>query len=428
MKIAVIGLGYVGLSTTATLLKLGHNVLGVDIDKSKVLNLQKGICPINEPGIIDVINENKNNITFSYSNAPIQDYNIVFICVNTPESKTGEADLTALFKVIDEAVIHAKYGDTIVIRSTIPVGTTRKISNMFQQNRPSANISVIFAPEFLRQGSALDDSLNPDRMVFGVQNESQQIMMERIFMGIKAPKLFVSYESAELAKYASNNFLATKISFFNEIGNIASKTNADMEEIQSILSYDKRLGEGYMSPGVGYGGGCLVKDTKALYHQAKDLGIATPVIKGAIDQNSSQKLILLKELKKIYSGKKIKNLAKEKILIVGISFKGVSSDLRNSIALENVNELKGLTKNIYLYDPIVSSEEKKKLKFKNFSSLADGVNEAKIIMVFTERNEINDLPDEAFKDKIVLDGRGVLDFNKAKLCSHYFSVGRNIQK
>ncbi len=424
MKIGVIGLGYVGLATLASLLNHGHEVVGYDIDKDKISMLSNGKDPLGEPRIMSVIKKYKKNVIFTDKPEELRKLEVIFICVNTPEGENGQADLTALNEVIDQAVIHASIDTLFIIKSTVPVGTTRKIYEYVTEKRPIAAFKVAFSPEFLRQGSAYSDANWPNRLVFGIQDHEGEDVINALYKDYKTPIIFANYETAELAKYASNNFLATKISFINEIANIASATGADIVEIKEILNYDDRMGKGYMDAGVGYGGGCLVKDTKALINQADSLNVQVPLLKAAFEQNEIQKYALLNALKQLFPNPK--RLKEQKVLIVGYSFKGNSGDLRNSIALANVSEIKSLVKEVSLYDPLVSQTDSSMLGYPIETSLIDGIKKATIVMIFTERYEINDLPNDIFDKKMVLDGRNILETDKANHCAYYYSIGRNI--
>ncbi len=424
MKVGVIGLGYVGLATLASLLSHGQEVVGYDNDKDKVLMLQNGVDPLGEPKIMQTINKYKKNVTLTDSAEQLRKLEVIFVCVNTPEGENGQADLTALHAAIDQAILYASIDTLFIIKSTIPVGESRKILKYINEKRPVAGLKVAFSPEFLRQGNAFQDANKPDRLVFGVDDEESKGLIESLYGNFKTPILFVNYETAELSKYASNNFLATKISFINEIANIASATGADIIEIKEILNYDARMGKGYMDAGVGYGGGCLVKDTKALINQADALNVEVPLIKATVEQNEKQKFVLLNELKRLFPNPR--RLKEQKVLVVGYSFKGNSGDLRDSIALANIRGFSGLVKEVSLYDPLVSEKDREAVGYPIETSLSDGIKNASVIMIFTERYEINDLPNDAFNGKMVLDGRNILETDKAKQCAYYFSIGRNI--
>ncbi len=420
MKIAVVGLGYVGLAVLANLLENGYEVIGFDTDSYKVAALNDGKILISEPKIEKVLQKYLEHVTFTTRPSELTKASIIYICVNTPEKPDWSVELKYFNEAKDSVLKYSDHETLVIIKSTIPVGTSRKMQHEIDVKRPTGRIRVVFSPEFLRQGYALDDVRNPSRLVFGGEfDEALKIKLSTINPVNQNKIIFTDYESAELSKYSSNNFLALKISYINEISMLANKVGANVDDIKKIMALDPRISDGCLNAGVGFGGGCFVKDTKALYQQAKALGVDAKIIKASIDRNTEQNRILLTKLDEIYKGfKKIKN---ESILIVGLSFKGNCGDVRGSIAIDNLRVMERQCNNISLYDPLVNKETLKSLDHKIFTSLEEAINNNKIILIFTERTEINKLDDELFEKKIVLDGRGILEQSKIKECAYYYS-------
>ena len=415
MEISVIGLGYVGLGVASSFLSLGHRVIALDKDEEKINLLRKETLPINEPEILDVLIKNRWKIVYTSDYREINNSKVIFVCINTPDNPDWSVNTSMIDEGIKSVIEHASKDSLIIIKSTVPVGYTSSVKELIEDK----GLEVAFVPEFLRQGFAYHDSMNPTRLVFGVESEKARKIIEELYKPFNVKKVFTNFASAELAKYASNNFLATKITFINQVANFANAVGADINDVRDIMELDPRIGKGSLNPGVGFGGGCFVKDTKALYHQSNEKGRPITISKEVIDENERQKYILLNALSDLYNG--LENLKDTKILFVGISFKGNSSDLRNSIAVDNLRVLSRFTNNIEIYDKDIKSDV---LGFKVSGDLEKLVAKNDVIMIFTEKNEINDIPNSLFKNKIVLDGRNVVE--KSKICDmcYYFSIGR----
>ena len=416
MKISVIGLGYVGLGVVVTFLKLGHEVNAIDIDEARINRLKSGELYFNEPGVLDVLKDNSRNVSYNTNYSKITISDITFLCINTPENKDWSVDTSMLDNCINSLKGKLKRDSILVIKSTVPVGYTKNIQAQLN------DVHVAFIPEFLRQGHIYEDSLNPSRIVIGVEDDTTKVILKKLYSSFTCPVIFTNFASAELSKYASNNFLATKISFINQVANFANEVGANIEDVRDIMELDPRIGKGSLNPGVGFGGGCFVKDTKALYKQSLEANQPMTILKEVIEQNEHQKYILLNELSNLFSG--LEYLKNNKILFVGISFKADSSDLRNSIALDNLRVLSRFTNNIYLYDKEVSKESKQKMDYTFVENLEEGVKLCDILLIFVEKKEINDLENSLFDDKIVLDGRNVLTTEKIKKCKYYYSIGK----
>ena len=419
MKIAVVGLGYVGLAVLANLVEEGHDVLGVDNDSYRIAMLENGKLPINEPSIEKIINKNKDKITYQTRLFDVTSCEVVFVCVGTPEGEEWATDMRAFNEVRRDLIKYVGHNTIIIVKSTVPVGTCKTFQYLIDKNRPTGNIKVVFSPEFLRQGHAYEDVKKPSRIVFGMDKKDENLIsiLESMFCGGTNKIVYTDYNSAELAKYSSNAFLALKITYMNEISGLANKTHANMNDVKEIMSLDKRINPDYLNAGIGFGGGCFVKDTKSLVAQLKAHELNPRITKALVDKNNEQNKLFLTMLER----KDLKALKNKKILFVGVSFKVDSADMRNSIALANLKTLERSAKNISLYDPIVDKNELDKLHHKIYESLDEAIEENDVILIYNEIKDLNKLDDEYFENKYVFDGRNVLEQSKIKETKFYFS-------
>ena len=418
MQISVIGMGYVGLGVASSFLSFGHKINAIDIDEEKIKKLKENKLSINEPHVLDVLVKYKDNISYSTSYEGIKDSQVIFVCINTPENKDWSVDTSMIDECIERLSDFIEKDTLVIIKSTVPVGYTKSVSEKLQKN----GVFLAFIPEFLRQGHVYEDSMKPSRIVFGVEDEKAKKIIDQLYQPFTCPRVYTNFASAELAKYASNNYLAMKISFINQVANFSNEVGANIEDVRDIMELDPRIGKGSLNPGVGFGGGCLVKDTKALYKQSEEAGTPITISKEVIDQNEKQKYILLNELSNLFNG--LEYLKDNKILVIGVSFKADSSDLRNSITLDNLKVLSRFTNNFVLYDPELSKESKEKLGYAFEDNLEIGIKHSDILLIFVERREINNLDDSLFEGKIVLDGRNVLKAEKINKCQYYYSIGK----
>ena len=328
-KITIIGTGYVGLTTALCLAYLGHKIICVDKDENKIKKLKKGIIPIYEPGLDELLKKYRRNIEFSINaKKAVENSEIIFIAVGTPSTKYGDIDMTYFKQAVREISNFLNDYKIIVNKSTVPVGTGEWAKKEIKKNY-KGNFSIISNPEFLREGSAIKDFLDPDRIVIGLDNEKAKEIILDVYSSINAPKILTDIKSAEMIKYAANAFLATKISFINEIANICEKMGADVEKIAEGIGYDKRIGHGFLKAGIGYGGSCFPKDIEGLTKIAEDKKYNFHLLKAVSFVNENQKKIFIKKIKKIL--KKIKG---ETICIWGLSFKPNTDDIRKSPAIE----------------------------------------------------------------------------------------------
>ena len=360
MKIAVIGVGYVGLVTANCLAKLGNNVTGIDSDTRKINMLKKGISPIYEPGLDELLQENikKKKISFTGSIAEgIKNAEIIFICVGTPPKPNGDADLSSVENSSREIAENMREYKLIVGKSTVPVNTGEWIKRTVKlYNKKNVSFDVASNPEFLREGTAIDDFLNPDRIVIGVESEKAKELLLELYRQIKAPKLVTNIQTAELIKHASNSFLAMKISYINALSKICEKTGADIIKIAEGMGYDKRIGKSFLNAGPGYGGFCLPKDVNAFIYIAEKFGYDFELLKSVEKINDEQKKSIVKKIEEAVWILKDKTIG-----VLGLSFKPNTDDIRFSPAMEIVEELIKHGAKVKVYDPVSMEKAKQEL-------------------------------------------------------------------
>ncbi|MCL4413106.1 MAG: UDP-glucose/GDP-mannose dehydrogenase family protein [Candidatus Thermoplasmatota archaeon] len=385
MKIGIVGLGFVGLVTAAVLSVKGDEVIGVDINSNKIKMLNDGLVPIYEPKLDYYFKRGKPKFSDDFSS--LNDVELSFISVPTP-TKRGRIDLRYIYSATDS--ISQVNKEDIVIKSTVVPGTAKKISERVANN-------VISNPEFLREGTAISDSLHPDRIVIGGKNTE---LIEKIWSFTGAPIVKTTTENAELIKYASNAFLATKISFINEISNLCEKIQgAEVEVVAKGMGYDKRISPYFLKAGLGYGGSCLPKDTSALCGFASDLGVDLNIIRGAMRANSKRIGHVIEIMEK-----KLGSLKEKKVGILGLAFKENTNDIRESRSLLLVKELVNAGSEVRVYDPAISKVPKGVFKCKN---IWDCYNDSDALIIATEWDEFRDLENVRFT-KPVFDLRRLL--------------------
>ncbi len=435
MKIAIFGTGYVGLVTGSSLANLGHSVICVDIDQKKIENLQNGILPFYEPGLqeLTLSQVKQERLTFT-TNAgqAINECEIIFNCVGTPSDKDSNADLQYVWSVINTIKANATSPKIIINKSTVPPGTARECQELL--NTLSRNIThhVISNPEFLKQGNAVYDFNHPDRIVIGSNNEDATKKVHELYHGLQKtyiPIIETDWETAELIKYANNSFLATKISFINEIANIADHVGADIKVVAQAIGLDYRIGPKFLNAGIGYGGSCFPKDVKALIATAKQKNYHATLLRSVDEFNETQKKILLP---KLYQEFKNRNITRPKICLLGISFKPKTSDIRGAPSVTILNELtqKFPQESISFYDPVASNEIKK--LFPNIVSHKnpyDAANQADAVLILTEWDEFRNIDltqlSTIMQTKILLDGRNIYEPETLKNVGFsYYGVGR----
>lgn len=405
--IVVVGVGYVGLVTAVCFAHFDNLVVCLDIDNHKIDKLNHGECPIYEPDLKELMENNKERLT--YTNEPSIAYKnctSIFICVGTPENKDGTCNLSYIYDVADSICKYVKNDCLIVIKSTVPVGTNEAIKEyIYEHLSYQINLSFASNPEFLAQGSAVKDTLNAPRIVIGAEEEEAIASLKKIYQPFNLPIIITNIKTAELMKYACNAFLATKISFINEIANLCEVLNTNIDDIILGMGLDSRIGNKFLNPGIGYGGSCFSKDTKALCDFASKAGYNLRIVDSTIRVNEEQRFILVNKLKKDYPFLKGLNVA-----ILGITYKPNTNDLRDAPSLDIIKELLNNGVNIYAYDPIALPQLKE--IFNNQIHYCDdiesAINKCNIVMILTEWKQIVDMDRNLLKNKVVYDGRNCI--------------------
>ena len=430
MKIAVAGTGYVGLVTGACLAEKGHNVVCVDIDEKKVEKMKAGFSPIYEEGLEEIMQKNykegRIDYTTDYESA-YKNSDVIFIAVGTPERSDGSANLDYIKKVAIQVSDSIERDTLIVIKSTVPIGTNKKIEEYIRRNlNKNIHIELASNPEFLAQGTAVHDTLNASRIVIGVESEWAEGIMKEIYSPFEIPMIITDRNSAEMIKYASNDFLALKISYMNDIANLCEIVGANVEDVAKGMSYDDRIGSKFLRAGIGYGGSCFPKDTKALHWLSAQNGYELKTVRAAIEVNEQQKLKLIRA-----AAEKIESFEGMKVAVLGLTFKPGTDDLRESPAIPNIEYLLDRGADIFAFDP-VGVENAKKLfgdKITYTKTAKEALKDAKLCLIMTEWKEIKELTPDDFKenmsDTLVYDGRNCyLPENMKNAGIEYHSIGR----
>ncbi|WP_160725772.1 UDP-glucose dehydrogenase family protein [Bacillus sp. USDA818B3_A] len=428
MKIAVAGTGYVGLVTGVCLAENGHNVTCVDIDYKKVALMNAGISPIYEPGLEELLAKNidRLNFTTDYKEA-YKNADVIFIGVGTPEKQDGSANLSYVFGVAEQIAESIERDCIVVIKSTVPIGTNDKIEDMIKSRLiHDVKVHVASNPEFLAQGTAVRDTLHASRIVIGVEEPSAGEILKKVYQDFDAPIVVTNRKSAEMIKYASNDFLALKISFINEIANLCEIIGADIEDVAHGMGYDSRIGNRFLNAGIGYGGSCFPKDTKALHWLANFHDNELKTVKAAIDVNENQKLKLIKKSRKYFDS--FNGLS---VAVLGLTFKPGTDDLREAPTLVNIPIMLEDGANIKAWDPVGVENFKKQYsnEITYCNTIEETIKDADVCFIFTEWDEVKDFNlskyTELMKSPIILDGRNCYDLTSAKKAHIiYDSIGR----
>ncbi len=432
MKLCMIGTGYVGLVSGVCFSDLGNEVICVDKDKNKIDNLKKGIIPIYEPGLEELVLKNYKNKRLNFSSNlkdSIKKSDIVFICVGTPTKKnSNSADLTQVFSAAKEISKSINKFKIIINKSTVPVTTGDEIEKIISRKVNKKFFSVASNPEFLREGEAIRDFIYPDRVVVGSNDNKSKKILKNLYSPLiskGAKYVSTNRRAAEMIKYASNAFLATKISFINEIANLCEKTNIDVEDISIGIGLDKRIGSRFLRAGPAYGGSCFPKDTKAIVSTADKFKINLSIIKSVIKSNNLRSHLLLKRLNLIMKNK-IKN---KTISFLGVTFKANTDDMRDSSSLKLIPYLSKKGAKIKYYDPTGSKKEFKNLKNVEFSStIQESITGSDLVIIHTEWNDFKSINFKKFsknKKLIIYDMRNIFSPTKIKKIGlKYFGIGR----
>lgn len=414
-KICVVGTGYVGLIAAVGLSDFGNQVTGVDLDEKKIDLLKNGVSPIYEPGVEDYLKRNLESGRLNFTSdiaSTIKDCDVVFIAVGTPEKPNKEADLSYVETVLDSIAENMNGYKVIVTKSTVPVGTNRWIFETLKEKLGHSNFDVVSNPEFLREGKATQDFFHPDRTVIGYENEKAKDVMFEVYRSlnlISVPFVWCNLETAELIKYASNAFLATKITFINEIANLSEAVGADIHQVAKSMGMDGRISPKFLHPGPGYGGSCFPKDTKAIASFGKKYGVQMNLIESVIDTNEKQKARMVEKLSKLTDGLEGKTIA-----VLGLAFKQQTDDIRESPAITIVKEILSAKGNVQAHDPKgMDNFAKMYPDIMYCHSAYDAVKGADALIIITEWNEYRGLNlsriKEVMKTNIILDTRNLLD-------------------
>ncbi len=419
MKITVIGSGYVGLVSGVCFAKLGHEVVCVDKDEKKIVALKSGQVPIFEPGLPELLSSVKISFTKNLKDA-LSGSGAVFIAVGTPQDEDGSADLSYVLAAAKEIAELSDSYKLIVTKSTVPAGTGAKIKTLVSATNPQLDFAVASNPEFLREGVAINDFMNPDRIVVGVEDEKSQKIFEEIYASFPREKLVTTdIITAELIKYASNSFLATKISFINEMADLCESVGGNIKQLSKAVGLDSRIGEKFLNPGPGFGGSCFPKDILAILNVAKENNVELSLINSVITSNQKRKQKMVD---------KIRQIPAQKIALFGLAFKGNTDDIRYSPAITIAKELAKSGLEIFAHDFAAIENSRRELsEFKNisfFEDLYEAANDADLIVIATEWEEYKKIDLSKIKTKKIIDLRNLFDAEEIRKNGfEYFCIG-----
>jgi UDPglucose 6-dehydrogenase len=433
MKIAVIGTGYVGLVASVCFADAGHEVMGVDSVAAKITSLKSGKVPFYEPGLDDLFQLNRKRMRFTTSIAEaVASASVIFVAVQTPEQADGSANMELTFNVLREICAEAKESKILVLKSTVPIGTYRKVV-AFCKEHSKHEMDIVNNPEFLRQGAAIEDFLKPDRVVIGCASEKAKQTLQEIYEPFMQkngkPILFMDNTSAEMTKYAANSFLAIKISFINELALLADKLGADIDSVRAGFTSDSRINPAFFNPGIGYGGSCFPQDVRALMHMGKQFDLDLKLLRATDEVNERQKSILSERLIERLGSLKGKTIA-----VWGLAFKPRTDDVRRAPSLKIMEDLFLNGAKIKAFDPVAgaNAKEASRVPFDLSESPLEAARDADAVLIVTEWPEFRSVDwkvlKTAMKQNLVFDGRGLFDPAKMKaLGFEYYSIGRQVR-
>lgn len=430
MTVTFIGHGYVGLVTAAVFADLGNTVWVIGHTKEKIENLKKGIIPIYEPRLEEMVKKNLKDgrllFTLDYNKA-IPASNVVFTAVGTPSAENGEADLSTVFEVSEKVAKHLDGYTVVVTKSTVPVGTSKKIKKIIEEAKPKGAVfDLASTPEFLREGQAISDTLYPDRVVIGTNSKKAEGVLIRLHDSIEGERVLTNIETAEMIKYASNAFLATKISFANAIARLSESSGADGIKVLEGIGLDKRIGNKFLSPGAGYGGSCFPKDVRALIAIAKDYGYDFGLLKEVENINKQATEDITSKAKKLL-GEKVKE---KTVSVLGLAFKPDTDDMRYAPSISIINSLKDSGAKVKAYDPIAQDNAKRIITGIEYcENINTTVKDADLLIIVTEWNEFKEMDllkiKKLMKQYIILDARNIYQPDEVRdLGFIYQGVGR----
>jgi UDPglucose 6-dehydrogenase len=433
MNICVIGTGYVGLVSGVCFSEIGNKVTCIDIDQQKVESLQKGIVPIYEPGLEEIMKKNMNEERLHFSTdlaKGMEDAQVVIIAVGTPPKENGEADLRFVEAVAASIGKHLNDYKVIVTKSTVPVGTGKRVKEIIQNEAGHENFDVASNPEFLREGSAVYDTMNMERAVIGVESERAEKLLTELHEPFQTKVVVADVETAEMIKYAANAFLATKITFMNEVANLCELVGADVTKVAEGMGYDNRIGSAFLNAGIGYGGSCFPKDTSALISIAKNAGYDFKIVKNVEIVNNEQRFRVIPKVEDALGN----NLEGKKIAVLGLAFKPNTDDMRDAPSIDVIPELMGRGAEVLAYDPVAMENAQKVIpNLQTVSSLDDAISGADAVVILTEWNEFKEMDlsklAENVNQKNVIDGRNIFSLDTMEQHGFYYaSIGRRTVK
>jgi UDPglucose 6-dehydrogenase len=428
MTITFIGHGYVGLVTATVFANFGNTVYVIGHTKEKIENLKRGIVPFYEPGLEEMVKKNVDSgrLIFTLDYDGVSESEIVFIAVGTPPKKTGDAELSTVFEVAENIGRNLKDYTVVATKSTVPVGTNKRIQTLIEETKPKdASFDIASVPEFLREGTAIEDTLHPDRIIIGTESLKARKILVSLHKPINAPFVHTNLETAELIKYAANSFLATKISFANAIAKLSELVNADGLRVLDGIGLDKRIGRQFLNPGAGYGGSCFPKDVKALISIASDYDYDFSLLDQVEEINEQAKRDVVRKARKILG-----DMRGKKVAILGLAFKPNTDDMRDAPSLFIMELLKKEGAQISAYDPEAMENTKKLMDGIEYGKdIYDTVRDADLLIVVTDWNEFKEVDLSKIKDLMrepnIIDGRNIYDPSVArKLGFSYIGVGR----
>jgi UDPglucose 6-dehydrogenase len=436
MKIAVVGTGYVGLVTGTCFAETGNHVTCVDINEEKVKQMQAGIIPIYEPGLEDLFKRNTEEGRLDFTTSlqeGITGAKVIFLALPTPPGADGSADLKYILQVADDlGPLLSEYA-VIIDKSTVPVGTSEKVHSAIAK-KAKVDFDVVSNPEFLREGVAVEDFMKPDRVVIGTQSERAKDLMSRLYAPLVRqgnPIIFMDERSAELTKYAANAFLATKITFMNEIANLCELVGANVDEVRKGIGTDSRIGKRFLFAGIGYGGSCFPKDVQALAKTSTENDYEFKILDSVMKVNENQKTKLIPQIQKYFKG----NLQGKKIAMWGLAFKPYTDDIREAPSLYNIDALLELGTSVSAYDPEAMGHVRNLLgdKITFTKNPYEALEDADALLIVTEwpqfRTPDFERMDSLLKNKVIFDGRNLYELNQmAELGYTYYSIGRQTIK
>jgi len=429
MKIAILGTGYVGLSTGVCLGVIGHDVTCIDINEQKIKQLNRGISPIYEPELEKLLTENidagRLHFTTAHQKA-IAESEVIIVAVGTPQGDDGAADLTYLHQAAKDIAANIKENTIVVIKSTVPIGTNDSIKALIE-DLCGFPIKLVSNPEFLRQGSAIYDTLHAERIVIGSDQQDASEKICKMYEPFNVPIMITSIRSAEMIKYAANAFLATKISYINEMANLCEMVGANVEEVAMGMGKDHRIGSAFLQAGIGYGGSCFPKDVKALVHTAGKYGFDIPLLKETMKVNENQRVRLLKK-----ALHRFRDVNGRKIVILGLAFKPETDDMREAPSITIAEGLIKLGAEVVAYDPVAADNARKIIgdKIKYAESIDEAVTGADAVMIVTEWKVFKELELKEMvtkmKHPIIFDGRNCYLEEKVRACKNieYYPIGK----